>query len=213
MREAIVQAVDRGYTACEVVELAGDGRFDGLPPFEVAENTVNDVARKARLDRTPEQHAPASDPTVQRMRKLAEKTIERLEGMETPGAKDLSALREAHRVLEQLDRADRRRLPAAETKPGHQPSESESDLVERMQADIDAHLRAVAAGARAPTWSHGATGTTASAAAGAGTVGTIRPPCPSPHENAPSPKAANEQQGPNWLRSQDTQPTHRAPAA
>jgi len=147
MREAIVHAaVDRGYSASEVAELARDGRLEGLPPFEVAPSTVNDLAGRARRERGAE--PPASDPTADRMRRVAEQTIERVERLDGPGAKDLSALREAHRVLEQLDRAERRRAPpVALINPRHRPSASESDLVERMQADIDADLRAVAAGA------------------------------------------------------------------
>ena len=81
------------------------------------------------------------------MRNVADQTIDRVERLDSPTAKDLSALREAHRVLEQLARAESRRAPVALINPRHRPSESESDLVERMQAGIDAHLRAVGAGA------------------------------------------------------------------
>jgi hypothetical protein len=103
MRKAIVQAVEQGFTAREVVELAAAGQLGGQPPFEVAESTVHHLVGAARRERA--SRAATPNPETETMRRIAQATIARVDALEVPTAKDLSALAQAHRVLLQADRA------------------------------------------------------------------------------------------------------------
>jgi hypothetical protein len=77
--------------------------------------------------------ADSEDPEAT-AREIAEKTIERVRKLEQPSAKDLSALREAARILDEHDRRHVRRTvgrPHIETET---ETDSESDLLESLLA-------------------------------------------------------------------------------
>jgi hypothetical protein len=121
-REAIIRAkADAGLTAREVVELAADG-LDGLKPFEVSETVVNDLVREERQERG---HTdPPNIDAVDDVRAHAEAQLARLKQIEELSPRELSAIREAMRTIQECKRqaAKQRLARPAEGEPD-QPSE------------------------------------------------------------------------------------------
>jgi hypothetical protein len=128
MKAAVVAAREDGMAPAEVVEHAAAGRFDGLPPFTIAESTIRRlVAFKRNRDRVTAGNGGSDHdddtPEPDRLRALAEKTIARVEQLANPSAQDLSAAQQAQRVLDDADRRERRGRPAkpVDPEPGTTP--------------------------------------------------------------------------------------------
>jgi hypothetical protein len=137
-RDAAIGAVlEHGLTALEAAQAAAEGRLGD--PFDPSVTTVQGwVAAHQRREGV----QVAGQEEARRVRAVAEKTIARVEAMDAPTAKDLHALREAQRLVHDADR----RAPRPVPKPREMDAESR-DLIARMQAEHDAHVAAVAAGA------------------------------------------------------------------
>jgi hypothetical protein len=129
-REAVTRAMlEDGMSAGEVVELAAAGQL-GLPAFEVSESTARDLRAEAERERdngTVDDPGPPADQATAQALAFAEREIARIEALETPSAKELSAYREALRIKQDAERqaekrAARERLvrkPQQELDPRH----------------------------------------------------------------------------------------------
>jgi hypothetical protein len=148
MKAAVVAAREDGMAPAEVVKHAAAGRFDGLPPFTIAESTIRRLVQFKRSRDWVAAGNGGSDhdddaPEPDRLRAIAESTIARVENLEKPTARDLSAAQQAQRVLDDADRrAARRGRPAmpAPSKP--------SPLLDRLVKEANDYLAAVDAGLR-----------------------------------------------------------------
>jgi hypothetical protein len=132
-REGVITAYAQpGVTARRVVELAAAGELPGsdgepLPPFEVPENTVRDLARKAH--KAAERPSPllalaardAVDALRQRLVSLADAELKALEG-QTDGKRNLERMRQAGKVLEQCSRIPGPADPRPPSRPGGRAS-------------------------------------------------------------------------------------------
>ena len=141
-RAAVVAAVlEHGLSAREAAEAAAAGEL-GLDPFEPSTSTVQGwvVQHKRREVVDASGHEEA-----ERVRATAQKTIGRIEAMDSPSPKDLTALREALRAVNAADRAAPRPPP-----PKKEMSPEGRALLARMLADLAAIKRFEAGGPCGP---------------------------------------------------------------
>jgi hypothetical protein len=140
-KAAVIGAYEGGLTAREVAAAAAAGELLD-EPFEIAVSTINDlVMRYRRTERV--EDGTAED--AERVRAIAQKTIARVEALEAPTAKDLSALEGAIRVVRKTERVA----------PRPPPKESKRDengrtRLELLVLESVAAVRAVAEGEPCP---------------------------------------------------------------
>jgi hypothetical protein len=142
-RQACVRAHLDGMNAGAIVRAAAAGELeDGLEPFAVSESAVRQWAKRAALgsaspepDSDPE---PELDPIDARARRIAEKTVDRIEALDKPAGKDLADLRTAISILDDIDRRQQRRntrrKPRARSGNSDAASDASSDLAQRLLA-------------------------------------------------------------------------------
>jgi hypothetical protein len=119
MKDAVVAARESGMSPAEIVDHAAAGGFDDLPAFTIAQSTIRRlVAFHRRQQRTAtgnggaeEAGTPEDLPEPDRLRAIAEQTIARVEQLEKPTARDLSAAQQAQRLLDDSARRARRKPP------------------------------------------------------------------------------------------------------
>jgi hypothetical protein len=130
IRAVLVAAqLEHGMSAAETARAAQAGELEGLPPTRVSETTCRELAAEARREQSTQSNGSAaseSDETRELGEAMAaeaeerayfEQQIARIKALDEPTAKQLSIMRTALHVLEDIDRrrakrAARRRRPA-----------------------------------------------------------------------------------------------------
>jgi hypothetical protein len=145
-RDAAIGAVVLGGMSYADAALAAAAGELAVEPFEPAPTTVQGwVAAHTRREGV----RLAGLPETERVRAVAEKTIARVESLDSPTARDLHAMQQAHKMLQDADRMTRRLAPP----PEREPTGEKSALVLEMEADLKRLLAAeaeIAAGRPCP---------------------------------------------------------------
>jgi hypothetical protein len=143
-KEACVAAADRGMNAAAVVAAAAAGTLeDDLEPFVVSESIVRKWMKQAALGYEPPEPGsepdppPETDPIADRARRIAEKTVDRIEAIDNPTGRDLTDLRTALSIIEDVDRRGQRRATGRKSRrraTRNGDSDAASDLARRLLA-------------------------------------------------------------------------------
>ena len=100
-------------SAEEAVELAAAGGLYGLEPFDISPSHARELRAEAERERgngVVDDPRAARRPSRGRGARLSRKQIARIRAIEEPTAKQLSAMREAMRALEDVKRRQARRV-------------------------------------------------------------------------------------------------------
>jgi hypothetical protein len=141
-REAIGDAVEEGRTTAEIIGMAAAGKLwyrktrDRLDEFSVSETTVRKIAQERRRE-LPVAPGGGEVPltlheAASKTRKVALRTIARIEAIDNPSGRDLTDLRTAWGILGDIDRHNKGKQPAK--RPRRNGKDAGSDLAQRLLA-------------------------------------------------------------------------------